>query len=81
MTDSEKAHWQEWLEESKGVLFKIRWFRIILDEAQYISHGNLTNVQLHQKSTCPWITRLWGINVCSEMVSHRYSHISERSNN
>jgi hypothetical protein len=34
MTDHEKARWVEWLEEAKGIMFKIRWFRIILDEAQ-----------------------------------------------
>jgi SNF2 family DNA or RNA helicase len=35
MTDGEKAYWLEYLEERKGAMFKIDWFRIILDEAQY----------------------------------------------
>lgn len=36
MTDVEKEYWQDWLEERKGVMFQIEWYRIILDEAQYL---------------------------------------------
>ena len=35
MTDGENEEWQDWLERHKGIIFKIEWFRIILDEAQY----------------------------------------------
>lgn len=35
LSDEELAEFQEWLEEHKGPMFKIEWFRIILDEAQY----------------------------------------------
>jgi hypothetical protein len=37
MKDYEKVYWEDWLEEAKGIMFKIEWFRIILDEAQYRS--------------------------------------------
>jgi hypothetical protein len=37
MREGEKEEWEEWLEEQKGIMFKIEWFRIILDEAQYVS--------------------------------------------
>jgi hypothetical protein len=36
MRDEEKAHWEKWLEENKGVMFTMPWYRVILDEAQYI---------------------------------------------
>lgn len=36
MTDIEKQYWLEWLEENKGIMFRIHWFRVILDEAQYL---------------------------------------------
>jgi SNF2 family DNA or RNA helicase len=36
MTDDEKAYWEDWLEDHKGVMFQIEWYRIILDEAQYL---------------------------------------------
>ena len=32
----QKQRWANWLEEQKGPMFKIKWFRIILDEAQYV---------------------------------------------
>jgi len=51
MTDDEKAYWQEWLEDKKGIMFKIEWFRIILDEAQYVHIMNVSDVQLYQKSS------------------------------
>jgi hypothetical protein len=38
MKDNEREEWEEWLEENKGIMFKIEWFRIILDEAQYALH-------------------------------------------
>jgi SNF2 family DNA or RNA helicase len=36
MTDVEREYWQDWLEERKGVMFQLEWYRIILDEAQYL---------------------------------------------
>lgn len=36
MTDAEREYWQDWLEERKGVMFQLEWYRIILDEAQYL---------------------------------------------
>lgn len=65
MTDSEKAHWQEWLEESKGVLFKIKWFRIILDEAQYIS------CLVSLISSCIKNPHVRGSLACGELMSAR----------
>jgi hypothetical protein len=47
MKDDEKERWNYWLEENKGVFFKIRWFRIILDEAQYVPTSSLIDSQLH----------------------------------
>ena len=35
MTDDERAWWDDWLVDHKGVMFKMEWYRIILDEAQY----------------------------------------------
>jgi len=35
MKDDERAWWDNWLEDHKGVMFKMEWYRIILDEAQY----------------------------------------------
>ena len=35
MTDDERVWWDNWLDEHKGVMFKMEWYRIILDEAQY----------------------------------------------
>jgi hypothetical protein len=35
MTELELEEWHEWLEENLGIMFKIEWYRIILDEAQY----------------------------------------------
>jgi hypothetical protein len=36
MKDDERAYWEAWVEDHKGVMFQIDWYRIILDEAQYL---------------------------------------------
>jgi SNF2 family DNA or RNA helicase len=38
MTDDERVWWDHWLEDHSGVMFKMEWYRIILDEAQYCLH-------------------------------------------
>ena len=45
MTDQEKAYWQNWLEEMKGAMFQIQWYRVILDEAQYIPSREYFNYE------------------------------------
>jgi hypothetical protein len=35
MTKEKKEEHEEWIEENSGIIFKVRWWRIILDEAQY----------------------------------------------
>ena len=72
MTDDEKQYWEEWLEEHSGIMFKIEWFRIILDEAQYCCLESLTNIKLHQKSSYALFTSLWSAVSRPQMVSYRY---------
>jgi hypothetical protein len=61
MTSEERIFWQQWLEENAGIMFQIKWFRIILDEAQYLSHRDVPDAVVVSKILMfehLWLVRL-----------------------
>jgi SNF2 family DNA or RNA helicase len=50
MDEHERAYYRDLVDQKKGIMFQMEWFRIILDEAQYLPFSSKANRKLYQKS-------------------------------
>jgi len=71
MSEHDRAYFRELVDQKKGIMFQMEWYRIILDEAQYLPFSTKSNVKLYQKSFCSVICCRWQSEIASEMVFDR----------